>query len=104
MRNKEIYERCGMRERARGVTCGVAEWVQRSTFRWYGHMRRIMEETMAKGVYQSATVGSWERGGPHMSWEGKVDRKSEYRWRSKRVEEGKQAFDTRKISLPCLTL
>ncbi len=33
MSNESVYERCGMRGHRSGVSCGVVEWVKRSTLK-----------------------------------------------------------------------
>ena len=71
--NTEVYEHFGMTERAVGVNCGVVEWVKRSALRWYGHVRRMPEDRLAKKVYQSDVRGENGRGRPPMTWEGKVE-------------------------------
>ena len=48
-------------------------WVERITLRWYGHIRTMPEERMAKRVYQSTVHGMVGRARPHMSWQGKVE-------------------------------
>ncbi len=58
-----MYERCGMRGRGSGVGCGVAEWVRRSTLRWFGHIERMENEEFVK-VYLSSVDGPNRRGRP----------------------------------------
>lgn len=57
VRNEEVYEGYGMADKASGVNCGVVEWVKWNALRWYGHVRRMPEETMAKRAYQSEVSG-----------------------------------------------
>lgn len=42
--------------RARGVSCGVMEWIKRNTVRRYGRVRRKWENRIARRMYQSSTV------------------------------------------------
>ena len=71
VRNEEVYERCGMAKGIARVNC--VEWVKRNALRWYGHVRRMPEERMAKRVYQSKVSGELGRGRPPMTWECKVE-------------------------------
>ena len=73
VRNMEVYEYFGMNENAVGMDCGVVEWVKRSSLRWYGHVRRMSEERMAKRVFESYVSGENGRGRPPITWEGKVE-------------------------------
>ena len=38
--------------------CGVAQGVQESVFRWFGHIERIKNDMIAKRVYVVEFVGS----------------------------------------------
>lgn len=53
VRNTEVHVWTGMAEKLVGVKCGFAEWVERNTgtLRWYGHVRKVPEDTMVKEVY-----------------------------------------------------
>ena len=42
--NESVYERCGMETHAKGVNCGVVEWVKRNTLKWFGHIERMKSE------------------------------------------------------------
>ncbi len=71
--NESIYERCGMSGRGSGVGCGVVEWVERSTLRWFGHIERMGNEEFVKRVYLSSVEGSTNRRGmPLGRWEDRV--------------------------------
>ncbi len=62
--NASVYERCGMRECGSGVGCGVVEWVERSTLRWFGHIERMGNEEFVKKVYLNSAEGTNRRGRP----------------------------------------
>jgi len=72
-RNERVYERYGMSENARGVDCGVVEWVKRNTLRWFGHMERMQESEFTKKVYKSTIDGTGVRGRPPVKWENRVE-------------------------------
>ncbi len=63
-RNESVYERCGMGSRANGVNCGVVEWVEGNTLRWFGHIERMESEESVKKVYVSESVDPNNRGRP----------------------------------------
>ncbi len=65
------YEKCGMRKRGSGVGCGVAEWVKRSTLRWFGHIERMGNEEFLK-VYLSSAEDTNRRRRPLGRWEDRV--------------------------------
>ncbi len=67
-----MYERCGIRERGRGVGCGVVEWVNRSTLRWFGHIERMgNEEFVCTRVVLRVRIG-----GEGYLEDGKIECKS----------------------------
>ncbi len=70
--NESVYERCGMGACASGVKCGVVEWVQRNTLRWFGHTARMNSEEFVKKVYVSEIKGPCRRGRPLGRWSDKV--------------------------------
>ena len=70
--NENVYERCGMGERANGVRCGVVEWVKRSTLRWFGHVERMGSDEFVKKVYMSEVGGTGRRGRPLGRWRDRV--------------------------------
>ncbi len=49
--------RCDMRGLGCVVGCSVVKWVERSTLRWFGHIKRMGGEEFAKKVYLSGVVG-----------------------------------------------
>ncbi len=69
--NESVYERCGMRSQANGVNCGVVEWVQRNTLRWFGHTERMGSEEFVRKVYVSGGVGPNSRG-KSVGWRDRV--------------------------------
>ena len=71
--NREVYENFGMEEKAEGINCGVVEWVKRNTLRWYGHVRRMPEDRIAKKVFRSEATGVSGRGRLPITWEGRVE-------------------------------
>ena len=89
--NMEVYEHFGMTEKAVGVNCGVVEWAKRSALRWYGHVRRMPEDRLAKKVYQSDVSGENGRGRPPMTWEGKVEE-----YIKERVPRGRRGLEVAK--------
>ena len=91
MRNQDVYESFGMSEKAMGVNCGVVEWVKRSALRWYGHIRRMPEERLAKRVYQSEVRGEVGRGRPPVTWEKKIEE-----YMRERVAEGVRGIELAK--------
>ena len=93
VRNDEVYERCGMAEGLPGVNCGVVNWVNRNALKWYGHVRRIPEERMAKKVYQSKVSGEPGRGRPPMTWECKVEQ-----YLKERVGGGLRSLEAAKVA------
>jgi len=62
--NVNVYENFGMGATAKGVDCGVVEWVKCGTLRWFGHMVRMNENEFVKRVYKSEIEGPSVRGGP----------------------------------------
>ncbi len=64
--------RCGMRGYGSGVGCGVAEWVKRSTLRWFGHIERTGNEKFAKKMYLSSAEGTNRRGRLLGRWKDRV--------------------------------
>ncbi len=70
--NESVYERCGMRSCANGVSCGVVEWVKRNTLRWFGHNERMGKEEFVKKMYMSEIVGPHNTGRPPGRWRDRV--------------------------------
>ncbi len=70
--NESMYERCGMGSQANGVNCGVVEWVNRNTLRWFGHIERMGSEEFVRKVYVSGGVGPSSRGRPPGRWRDRV--------------------------------
>ena len=77
--NSEVYASFGMEEQAVGIDCGVAEWIKRSTLRWYGHVQRMDEDRMLRKIYGSQVSGTASCGRPPMVWEKKVEKYIEER-------------------------
>ncbi len=50
--NENMYERFGMSVTAKGVECGVVEWVKRGALRWFGHVMRMKENEFVKRVFE----------------------------------------------------
>ena len=71
--NERVYERFGMSEKAKGMDCGVVEWVKRSTLRWFGHVERMQGSEFTKRVYESEIDGIGVRGRPPVRWENRVE-------------------------------
>ncbi len=46
--NEDMYGRFGMSKTAMGMDCEVAEWVKRSTLKWYEHVMRMNESDFYK--------------------------------------------------------
>lgn len=46
-----------MREKEIGVECGVIEWVQCNTLRWFGYMEKNLNGEFIKKVYGSEVEG-----------------------------------------------
>ena len=67
---------------ARGVDCGVVEWVKRGTLRWFEHVERRNENEFVKRVYKSEIEEPSVRGRPPVKciirveeyWRERVDR------------------------------
>ncbi len=55
-----------------GVGCGRAEWVKRSTLRWFGHIEKIENEEFVKKVSRNSVEGPNKRGRSLGRWEDKV--------------------------------
>ena len=91
--NEEVDKNFGMSKRAVGIECGVVERVKRNTMRWYGHVRRMPEERMAKKVYQSEVSGVVGRGRPAMSWERKVEQ-----YLKDRIGSGVETMERAKVA------
>lgn len=68
VRNEEAHERFDIDEKELCENGKVVKQVKRITIRWYGHVRKIPEERLAKRDYQSSVPG---RGRPNMFWCGK---------------------------------
>ncbi len=60
---------------AKGVKCGVVEWVKCGALRWIGHVMRIGENEFVKRVYEGRIEGGDVRGRPPVKW---IIRVSEY--------------------------
>ncbi len=52
--------------------CGVVEWVNRSTLRWFGHIGRMENEEFVRKVYLSSAEGTNWKGRPLGRWEDRV--------------------------------
>ena len=50
---ESVYERCDAGLHAKGVKCGVVEWMKTNTIRWFGYMGRKKSEEFVKKVYES---------------------------------------------------
>ncbi len=61
-----------MRGRGSGVECGVAEWVKRSTLRWFYHIERMGNKEFVKKVYLSSVEGTKRRGRALVRWKPRV--------------------------------
>ena len=73
--NESVNERCGMGPCAKGVKCGVVEWVKRNALRWLGDLQEKMSEDFVKKLYVSETEGPKDpkmRGRPVVRWKYKV--------------------------------
>ena len=70
--NENMDERCGVGSQAKGVSCGVVEWVKRNTLRWFGHTERMGNEEFVKKVYRSESVGPNSRGRLPGRWRDRV--------------------------------
>ena len=70
--NECVYERCGMSPCAKGVQCGVVEWVKRNTLRWFGHIEIMKSEEFVKKVYINELEGANKRGRPFERWKYRV--------------------------------
>lgn len=71
--NQNMYKWFGVQVTAKGVDCGVLEWAQLCTLRWFGYMwcELIFEER----VYEERIKKEGIRGRPPVKW---VDRVSKY--------------------------
>ena len=58
LRNKEVYERCGVGPCANEVKCDVVEWMKRNTLRWFGPIERKNSEKFVKIVHENEFVGT----------------------------------------------
>ncbi len=74
-----MYGRFGMSETAVGMDCGVVDWVNRSTLKWYGLVTRMNECDFTKSVYGSTIEGREVRERPPVKW---INRVEEY-WRER---------------------
>ncbi len=70
--NESVYESYDMESRANGVNCGVVEWVERNTLRWFEYIERMGSEEFVNKVYMSESVGPNNRGRPPGRWRGRV--------------------------------
>lgn len=50
MKNKGLYETCGMAEKVDGTNYNIVEWMKRNTWRSYGHDIGLLEKRMVKSV------------------------------------------------------
>ncbi len=48
--NESMYKRFGMGVTAKGVNCGVVEWVKHGSLRQFGHVMRMNENKCVKRV------------------------------------------------------
>ncbi len=61
-----------MGSHAKGVNCGVVEWVKRNALRWFGYIERMGSEQFVKKVNASKSVGPHIRGRPPGRWRDRV--------------------------------
>ncbi len=73
--NETVYEEFGVGVTAKGVECGVVEWVKRGAPRWSGHAMRMGEYEFVKRVYVGRSEGGDVRGRPPVK---RIKRMSEY--------------------------
>ncbi len=51
-----------------GEGSGIVEEVRRQTLKWFGHMERLEESKMTRGVYVSEIEGGNVKGRPPVEW------------------------------------
>ena len=61
VRNEIIRERCGLKE-------DVVTKVEKSILRWFGHVERINERRLTKGIYMADVSGNAGRGRPRTTY------------------------------------
>ena len=61
VRNEVIRERCGLKE-------DVVTKVDKSMLRWFGHVERMSERRLAKGIYVADVSGNAGRGRPRKTY------------------------------------
>jgi hypothetical protein len=61
VRNEDVRRRCGSE-------VSIGERMDINVFMWYGHVERMEEEKIVKGVYSAKIEGSRASGRPKMRW------------------------------------
>ena len=61
VRNDRVREMCG-------VSRSFSERAEQSQLKWYGHLERMDEERLVKGIYRSEVEGRRARGRPRRRW------------------------------------
>lgn len=57
MSNEEVYRRCGMDVKAKGVKCRRVQWVRHNLLGWFGHVITMQNGEFVKRVCESQTGG-----------------------------------------------
>lgn len=66
VRNAWVMNECGVTEK-------LSEKYESSVLRWFGHLERMGDERIAKGVFHNRIPGKRDRGRPKKSWSDVVE-------------------------------
>ena len=61
VRNEEVRRRAGIEKK-------LASRADQRVLRWFGHVERMDEYHVARGVLMACVSGGWVRGRPRLGW------------------------------------
>ncbi len=70
--NESVYEKFCMSFKSEGMNCGLVEVVKCRTFKWFGHLERMVGDELTKKIYKSRVDTVGVKGIPLIKWEDRV--------------------------------